>query len=58
MSHGDRLNNKASNLVWMTPKEIAESRERRGKTSRGPSHSKAIRRGLFQYAVHQKGRSA
>jgi hypothetical protein len=43
---GDPLNNAASNLAWGTRKDNAADRERHGRTSRGPSHSAAIRSGL------------
>jgi len=43
---GDKLNNAARNLAWGTPKENADDRERHGKTSRGASHSLAIKNGL------------
>jgi hypothetical protein len=40
---GNRKNNTSSNLMWGTAKENAEDRDRHGRTSRGPSHSAAIR---------------
>ncbi len=41
---GNKQNNNSSNLAWGTRKENAADRELHGKTSRGPSHSSAIRR--------------
>lgn len=41
---GNRLNPHASNLAWGTAKENAADRERHGRTSRGASHSFAIKR--------------
>lgn len=43
---GDKTNNRASNLAWGTRKENADDRERHGRTSRGPAHAEAIKRGL------------
>ena len=43
---GNKENPSADNLAWGTPKENADDRERHGKTSRGESHSLAIKRGL------------
>ena len=43
---GDRLNPHADNLAWGTRKENAADRARHGRTSHGPSHSKAILKGL------------
>ncbi len=43
---GDRTNNRAENLRWGTRAENAADRERHGRTSRGHSHSEAIKRGL------------
>jgi transposase InsO family protein len=40
---GNKLNPHADNLAWGTRKENAEDRERHGRTSRGPSHSDAIK---------------
>lgn len=44
--NGSRADNRAANLAWGTRAENAADRERHGKTSRGASHGKAIRRGL------------
>ena len=43
---GDKMNASVSNLAWGTQKENAEDRERHGRTSRGPTHSAAIKAGL------------
>lgn len=40
---GDRRNPCADNLAWGTRKENADDRERHGRTSRGASHSAAIK---------------
>lgn len=40
---GDKLNPHADNLAWGTQKENADDRERHGRTSRGQSHSAAIK---------------
>lgn len=40
---GNRLNNHADNLAWGTRKENAEDRDAHGTTSRGSSHSAAIK---------------
>ncbi|MBZ9759448.1 HNH endonuclease [Mesorhizobium sp. CA8] len=40
---GNKLNPNADNLAWGTQKENAEDRARHGRTSRGASHSAAIR---------------
>jgi hypothetical protein len=40
---GNKLNASADNLAWGTQKENAEDRERHGRTSRGESHSAAIK---------------
>lgn len=42
---GNKKNNWASNLAWGTAKENAADRERHGRTSRGESHSIAVKRG-------------
>ena len=44
---GDKNNPSAENLAWGTQKENADDRERHGRTSRGPAHSAAIKRGLI-----------
>lgn len=44
---GDKNNNHVSNLAWGTRKENAADREAHGKTSRGLSHSNAIKRGIY-----------
>ena len=51
---GNKQNCNASNLVWGTEKENAADRERHGRTSRGPRHSKAIRLGLLAKAAIAK----
>lgn len=43
---GTRANNDAQNLLWGTRKDNADDRARHGRTSHGPSHSAAIKRGL------------
>jgi len=43
---GNRENNHASNLAWGTPRDNAEDRARHGRTSRGRTHSAAIKRGI------------
>lgn len=43
---GNKQNPSAHNLAWGTRKENADDRERHGRTSRGVSHSAAIRAGL------------
>ena len=43
---GDKNNNHASNLAWGTAKLNALDRDRHGKTSKGESHSAAIKRGI------------
>jgi hypothetical protein len=43
---GDKKNNQASNLRWGTQKDNARDRDIHGKTSRGESHSQAIKRGI------------
>lgn len=43
---GDKSNPHVENLAWGTVKENADDRERHGRTSRGLSHSIAIRNGL------------
>lgn len=40
---GSKENNHASNLKWGTRKDNARDRERHGRTSRGPKHSRAIK---------------
>jgi hypothetical protein len=42
---GEKMNRTASNLAWGTRKDNADDRERHGRTSRGPRHAEAIRRG-------------
>ena len=42
---GDKLNNCVTNFAYGTQKENAADRERHGTTSRGESHSEAVRRG-------------
>lgn len=42
---GDKLNNRASNLAWGTPKENAADRETHGRTSKGARHSAAVKIG-------------
>lgn len=41
---GIKSNSSASNLAWGTVKDNADDRERHGRTSRGESHSLAIKR--------------
>lgn len=43
---GDKLNPNVANLAWGTRKENAEDRDRHGRTSKGESHSIAIKQGL------------
>lgn len=43
---GDALNNTVANLAWGTAAENAADRERHGRTSRGESHSMAIRQAI------------
>lgn len=43
---GNKLNPCADNLAWGTQKDNADDREVHGRTSRGASHSEAIKRGL------------
>lgn len=43
---GDKINNHAANLAWGTRQDNAADRERHGRTSRGPTHSHAIRKGI------------
>jgi len=43
---GNRQNSHTANLAWGTRKDNADDRERHGRTSRGPSHSDAIKAGL------------
>lgn len=40
---GNKMNPNATNLAWGTQKENADDRERHGRTSRGKSHSNAIK---------------
>lgn len=40
---GNKENNHANNLAWGTAKDNADDRARHGRTSRGPSHSAALR---------------
>ena len=42
---GDKTNNRKDNLRWGTRKDNAADRERHGRTSRGATHSIAIRSG-------------
>lgn len=42
---GDKSNNRFSNLAWGTAKDNADDREAHGRTSRGLSHSQAIKKG-------------
>src|SRR5690606_26890186 len=42
---GNRMNPSASNLAWGTRQENADDRETHGRTSRGETHSAAIRAG-------------
>lgn len=44
--NGDKTDNRVENLAWGTRKQNAEDRHRHGRTSRGESHSKAIKAGL------------
>lgn len=44
--NGDRTDNRAANLAWGTRAENAADRETHGRTSRGESHSEAIRAGI------------
>lgn len=44
--NGDKTDNRASNLAWGTRAENAADREMHGRTSRGETHSQAIKRGL------------
>jgi hypothetical protein len=43
---GDRSNAAATNLAWGTRADNAADRTAHGRTSHGPSHSAAIKRGL------------
>ena len=43
---GNRTNPTSTNLAWGTAKENADDRQAHGRTSRGPSHSAAIKSGL------------
>lgn len=43
---GDKLNPRAENLAWGTQKDNANDRERHGRTSRGQTHSSAIKAGI------------
>jgi hypothetical protein len=43
---GNPLNSSASNLAWGTNQENVDDRERHGRTSRGSSHSRAVKAGL------------
>ena len=40
---GNKMNSSVDNLAWGTQKENADDRERHGRTSRGHTHSTAIR---------------
>jgi len=62
---GNKMNSHADNLAWGTAKDNADDRELHGRTSRGESHSKAIKmsnhsqnvkRGADHY--HTKARAA
>jgi len=44
--NGNKLDNRASNLCWGTPKDNASDRELHGHTSRGEKHGNAIKAGL------------
>lgn len=44
--NGDKTDNRVENLRWGTRKENAADRERHGNTSRGKSHSDAIKAGI------------
>jgi hypothetical protein len=44
---GNKSHPSADNLEWGTRKDNADDRERHGRTSRGPSHSAAVKRGLI-----------
>lgn len=44
--NGNRADPSAANLAWGTAAENAADREAHGRTSRGQSHSEAIKRGL------------
>jgi hypothetical protein len=49
---GNKENNRADNLAWGTAQDNANDRELHGRTSRGESHSQAIKAGL---AKNRKG---
>lgn len=60
---GNKMNSIATNLAWGTRKENADDRERHGRTSRGESHSKAIKssehfKRVASGAAHYKRRAA
>lgn len=48
---GNKLNPAATNLAWGTQKDNADDRERHGRTSRGLSHSLAIKASTHAEAV-------
>jgi hypothetical protein len=52
---GNKLNNDFRNLAWGTSKENADDRERHGRTSRGESHSAAVKDKLP--LPHNKGKT-
>jgi hypothetical protein len=43
---GDKTNNGAENLLWGTPADNAADRARHGRTSRGETHSLAVKAGI------------
>lgn len=44
---GNRLDNSIGNLLWGTQQDNMDDRSRHGRTSRGPKHSLAIKRGIY-----------
>ena len=54
---GNRQNNRLFNLAWGTRRDNARDRERHGNTSRGASHSRAIRKGLRAALARAEGDS-